>query len=133
MAQIQLLIRPTARCSPMLPVRWNEKVSAVRSQLGRSVSHRGKAHGRDRRAGNKYRIVTSPLGRQHEGRKNKHAIARALLEMTCSRWIRHIKAGTTCRCVWTYYVHRQTGGTYYREELVRYRTLTAVVNLTSQS
>lgn len=71
MVQIQLLIRPTAGCSPKLPVRWNKKVSAVRSQLGRSVSHRGKAHGRDRCAGNKYHIVTSPLGRQHEVKEKK--------------------------------------------------------------
>jgi hypothetical protein len=125
-AQIQLLIRPTARRSPKLPVRWNRKSPPSDPNWERSVSHRGKAHGRDRRAGNTYRIVTSPLERQHEGRKMSSPVHTAL-EMTCSRWIRHAKAGTTCRHC------GQPLANWYGEELVHrllYSHLTAVVDLT---
>lgn len=71
-AQIQLLIRPTARQSPKVTSVMELKKSPPSDpNWERSVSHRGKAHGRDRRAGNTHRIGldwTRPLGRQHEGR-----------------------------------------------------------------
>jgi hypothetical protein len=61
-------------------------------QLGDSVSHYGKAHGRDHGAGTEHwHRQSGKTNREQEDKNMPSPVPR----MTCFQWIRHINTGTT--------------------------------------
>lgn len=73
------------------PAPWN-KVSAIKDQLRDSVSHCGKAHGRDHSAGTKHGTVTGWPGTDRVERQKgpgSNDMPSPVPRMTCFWWITH--------------------------------------------